>query len=617
MNDISVSHMPHMQDIKYNNKNIPGLNFILNKDNILNYSVRNNEFINYFPIKIIENAITTDSPKYTTASDAILKIIDKERNIKFHNYISDYPIFHTPENHIDNINCMAYNLYSSLKPEFIFKYDARYLKAKREYVKKSKSDKVKQKKATLTKKEKAKKIEEDKIQEAINLDKLKHILPATIPGLCNRFHSFQRLYLVKNYDISGKTKNKNYDTYINNFRNIPKIIYKEPIITLQIWTLLEFELLWQLIQFLLPYSKQDKISDYKVFKFILHYFRMLSKNKFRKKYTSFKSLLKSQFSNPNIVINRYYKWGRFGVFDKINKLGISWDMPPIDFGKKLRPSEVSDNLWARVEPLIPQTTRVPGKEYKRRPGGGRKPKPNRLVFEGIVYVLTTGIKWLDLPKEKYGDPSSIHKRFVKWDEAGVFEKLWENSLTEFDKEVGVGWDCVCIDGSLCKAITGSTEAIGKNPTNRGRNGTKIMRICDINGVPLSIIFAGANVHDSQLLEKSLKAMKIPPKILDSIKHAFLDKGFQGVIYEEIIKKYGYVPHISGRDSEIEAQKYKNESPKRWIIEVCHSWFNKFRKLIIRYEKRAESYKALNYLAAAIITLRKIPMKINIIYGTPD
>jgi transposase len=53
---------------------------------------------------------------------------------------------------------------------------------------------------------------------------------------------------------------------------------------------------------------------------------------------------------------------------------------------------------------------------------------------------------------------------------------------------------------------------------------------------------------------------------------------------------------------------------RWIVEVAHSWFNRFRKLLVRYEKLERSFIALNHLAAAIIVLRKVPMKINIIYG---
>jgi transposase len=51
-----------------------------------------------------------------------------------------------------------------------------------------------------------------------------------------------------------------------------------------------------------------------------------------------------------------------------------------------------------------------------------------------------------------------------------------------------------------------------------------------------------------------------------------------------------------------------------VVEVCHSWFNRFRKLLVRYEKLERSFAALNHLAAAIIAFRKVPAEVNIIYG---
>ena len=51
-----------------------------------------------------------------------------------------------------------------------------------------------------------------------------------------------------------------------------------------------------------------------------------------------------------------------------------------------------------------------------------------------------------------------------------------------------------------------------------------------------------------------------------------------------------------------------------MVEVCHSWFNRFRKLLVRYEKLERSFLALNHLAAAIIAFRKVPLTVNIIYG---
>jgi len=76
--------------------------------------------------------------------------------------------------------------------------------------------------------------------------------------------------------------------------------------------------------------------------------------------------------------------------------------------KRIQSWEVSDAFWERVNPLIPKPERDSERSYKRIAGGGRKPIPYRLVFEGIVYVLRTGCQWKALPKERFGSPSSIH-----------------------------------------------------------------------------------------------------------------------------------------------------------------------------------------------------------------
>ena len=72
--------------------------------------------------------------------------------------------------------------------------------------------------------------------------------------------------------------------------------------------------------------------------------------------------------------------------------------------------EVSDEFWAKVEPLIPVRGRSAKRKYQRRPGGGRKPMPPRQVFAAIVYVLRTGCQWKALPRE-LGSASAVHLHF--------------------------------------------------------------------------------------------------------------------------------------------------------------------------------------------------------------
>lgn len=129
---------------------------------------------------------------------------------------------------------------------------------------------------------------------------------------------------------------------------------------------------------------------------------------------------------------------------------------------------VSDEFWTRVAPLIPARPAAPSAQRRlRRPGGGRKPKPARVVFEAIVYVLRTGCQWKALPAERFGSASAIHKRFLEWEAAGFFVTLWQAGLAEYDDLEGIAWRWQSVDGALVKAPM-ALESVGPNPTDRGK-----------------------------------------------------------------------------------------------------------------------------------------------------
>jgi hypothetical protein len=75
------------------------------------------------------------------------------------------------------------------------------------------------------------------------------------------------------------------------------------------------------------------------------------------------------------------------------------------------------------------------------------------------------------------------------------------------------------------------------------------------------------------------------------------------------------PHVVSRSKEAEAKRRnRNQKARRWVVEVCHSWFNRSRKLLVRYEKLQPSLVALNHLADAIIAFRKVPLQVDILHG---
>ncbi len=142
-------------------------------------------------------------------------------------------------------------------------------------------------------------------------------------------------------------------------------------------------------------------------------------------------------------------------------------------------------------------------------------------------------------------------------------------------------------------------------------------LVDGRGVPLSLIVTGASVHDSKKLGAGLDAIMVahedPPQRRK--KHLCADAGCRGVSKRDSIVSRGYIPHVVDRRTEADNMRFHPEQKAhRWVFEASHGWFNRFRKLLVRYEKLERSYVALCHLAAAIIALRKISVLKNIIYG---
>ncbi len=140
---------------------------------------------------------------------------------------------------------------------------------------------------------------------------------------------------------------------------------------------------------------------------------------------------------------------------------------------------------------------------------------------------------------------------------------------------------------------------------------------DGRGVPLSIIVSAANVNDGKRINEVLTAIVVKRKItpIRRSKHLCADAGYRSAEALQIIDSHGYIPHVVDRRQEAAAKRRQpRKKARRWVVEVCHSWFNRFRKLLVRYEKLERSFLALNHLAAAIIAFRKVPLAVNIIYG---
>jgi transposase len=121
-----------------------------------------------------------------------------------------------------------------------------------------------------------------------------------------------------------------------------------------------------------------------------------------------------------------------------------------DSDKVRRDWRIPDEMWERIEPLLPPR--------KVHPLGCHRPRvPDRAAMDAIFFVLRTGCQWNALNETGICSSSSAHRRFQEWLEAGLFESLWKVGLLEYDIVKGIDWSWLALDGAMTKAPLGGEK----------------------------------------------------------------------------------------------------------------------------------------------------------------
>jgi transposase len=124
---------------------------------------------------------------------------------------------------------------------------------------------------------------------------------------------------------------------------------------------------------------------------------------------------------------------------------------------------------------------------------------------------------------------------------------------------------------------------------------------------LSIVVSGAQVHDVKLLEPTLDSIVIErPPIQDPPKENLCaDAGYAGQPAAKAMEVRGYLPHVRSRRKEVDGKRHDmHYRPRRWVVERTHSWLNRYRKLLVRFEKTTLSFEGLLAVACALIVFRR-------------
>jgi putative transposase len=260
-----------------------------------------------------------------------------------------------------------------------------------------------------------------------------------------------------------------------------------------------------------------------------------------------------------------------------------------------------DELWSLLAPLL-GPEKAPGTP-------GRPAVPYRRIFDGIIYVLRTGCQWRALPRAEFAAKSTVWGRFQQWVAAGVLQQAWALVLTYYDRERGIAWKWQALDGVITKAPLGG-EATGPSPVDRAKSGTKRSVLSDGRGAPLAVVVAGANAPDQTLARATLDSIPVarPARVVNRLQHLSLDAGYDYAAVVAGVLARDYILHLRPpATTPLEVAPEKKHTARRWVVERTHAWHNKFRRLLVRWERKLDHYYAMIDLASVLIIWRIISM----------
>ena len=255
-----------------------------------------------------------------------------------------------------------------------------------------------------------------------------------------------------------------------------------------------------------------------------------------------------------------------------------------------------DALWERIEPLLPPL------KPRRFRFPGRRPLTHRQALTGILFVLRTGIRWNDLPCELgCGSGSACRKRLQAWQRQGVWDVLHHLLLEELRGADKIDWSRAAVDSSSVRALGGG-EDTGRNPTDRGRKGSKHHAMLDANGIPLAATVTAANVPDVTALLSVVDELEPvagkPGRPRRRPERLYGDRAYDSRRHREELAGRSIEPKLARRN----AEHGSGLGVYRWVAERFFSWLHRYRKLRLRTDWLSANQHGLLKLACSLICL---------------
>jgi hypothetical protein len=223
---------------------------------------------------------------------------------------------------------------------------------------------------------------------------------------------------------------------------------------------------------------------------------------------------------------------------------------------------------------------------------------HRVVFEKLVQVLVFGCAYERIADERCCSATTLRRRRDEWIEAGSMEALEAMALESYDRMIGLELSEMAVDCCITKAPCGGQKS-GRSPVDRGKRGIKRSVAVDACGIPLGVITAPANRHDSPLLSETLESAGQLPE--HSSVH--LDRAYDSKITTGILESRDLIGVISekGKPAPLKAGM-------RWIVERTNSWHNAHKKLLWCTEREGRVIGFWIAFSNVVIVVRRLIRK---------
>jgi transposase len=258
-------------------------------------------------------------------------------------------------------------------------------------------------------------------------------------------------------------------------------------------------------------------------------------------------------------------------------------------------ARMPEKFYELARPLLP-AEKQPG------PEGGRPPSGHFSVLKVIWFVLVTGCRWKDVPKEMGCCGETARTRLQAWEHDGIWDGLHKLLLTMLRQENELHLETAIIDSTQVRAFGGG-EATGPSPVDRRKKGTKYTLLVDRDGVPLVIRAVPANRSDQlEILPTVVSFPAVPGKPGRPRTHPeklYADAGYDCEATRSLLRWLGIEPHIRRRTGDHGSHLGR----VRWVVERTISWIKGLRRMRVRYDRSATSIDAWTTIAAAVVCLQ--------------